>query len=217
MDRAGSPTAVPHDLTEILGTESGRTLRSVEQDVTVIIRAVERGDEAAAARLLPAVYGELRKLAEAKLRHDAAGRSLDATGLVHEAYLRLVGPEDQDSPVWNGRGHFFGAAAEAMRRILIDRARARGAVKRGGGARRLRLDAVTLADGTEMGAEILELDEALVKLAEEDPRPAELVKLRFFGGLSQAEAAHVLGISSNTADRDWAYARAWLFETLHPS
>ena len=172
--------------------------------VTQLLDAAHRGDRLAAAELLPLVYAELRKLAAAKLAHEAAGHSLDATALVHEAYMKLVGGQQFD-----GRGHFFGAAAEAMRRILVDQARVRNALKRGGGARREELESGhRIASSPDV--ELLALDEALDRLAEEHPDHAELVKLRYFAGLSADEAAAILGISPSTADRRWTFARAWL-------
>ncbi|MCH8343264.1 MAG: sigma-70 family RNA polymerase sigma factor [Planctomycetes bacterium] len=179
-------------------------------DVTRILAAIEGGDTRAVDELLPIVYNELRALAEYRMARESPGQTLQATALVHEAYLRLIGGEHCD---WDGRGHFFAAAAEAMRRILIDRARAKGAVKRGGGRARVSLtgDQVTL---DAVPQEILDLDEALGRLAEEDPAKADLVKLRFFAGLSLPQAATVLGISTTTADRHWAYARAWLYNEL---
>ncbi len=181
-------------------------------DVTQILQAVERGDERAAEQLLPIVYDELRALAEHRMARESPGQTLQATALVHEAYLRLLG-DDEAGRQWENKGHFFSAAAEAMRRILIDRARAKGAGKRGGGRARVSLagDQVTL---DAVPPEILDLDEALGRLAEEDPSKADLVKLRFFAGLSLPQAAAVLGISSTTADRHWAYARAWLYNDL---
>jgi RNA polymerase sigma factor (TIGR02999 family) len=181
-------------------------------DVTRILADIERGDRHAAGQLLPLVYDELRKLAAARLAHEAPGQSLQATALVHEAYLRLVG-SDPEKP-FDGRGHFFAAAAEAMRRILIDRARDRRRLKRGGGGRRrvrIDLDALLVEPP---GEELLALDEALTALAREDPGAAELVKLRAFAGLTLGQAAEVLGIGRRTADRDWAYARAWLCHAL---
>jgi RNA polymerase sigma factor (TIGR02999 family) len=180
-------------------------------DVTRILADIERGDRRAARKLLPLVYDELRKLAAARLARETPGQSLQATALVHEAYLRLVGP-DPDRP-FDGRGHFFAAAAEAMRRILIDRARDRTRLKRGGGWRRVRLDLDNLL-AEPPGDDLLDLDEALTALAREDPEAAELVKLRAFAGLTLAEAAEALGIGRRTADRDWAYARAWLCHAL---
>ncbi len=181
-------------------------------DVTQILQAVERGDERAAEQLLPIVYDELRALAERRMARESPGQTLQASALVHEAYLRLLG-DDGAGRQWENKDHFFAAAAEAMRRILIDRARAKGASKRGGGRARISLtaDQVTL---DAVPQEILDLDEALGRLAEEDPGKADLVKLRFFAGLSLPQAAAVLGISSTTADRHWAYARAWLYNDL---
>ena len=191
------------------------------EEVTRILQAIDAGDPQAAAGLLPLVYDELRRLAEARLGRERPGQTLQATALVHEAYLRLVGggegAAESSQKVregrWDGRGHFFAAAAEAMRRILIDRARARGAAKRGGGFRRLSLDAAALL-ADEAPAELLDLDDALRRLEAEDPQKAELVKLRFFAGLTLPQAAAVLGISPTTADRHWAFARAWLYHEL---
>ena len=180
-------------------------------EVTRILAAVERGDAHAAAELLPLVYNELRELAAARLAAEAPGQTLQATALVHEAYLRLVGGEPQRD--WDGRGHFFAAAAEAMRRILINRARDRGRVKRGGGWRRLHLDDLNLSVA-EPPDEFLILNDALDKLAQEDPACAELVKLRFFAGLTLDEAAETLGVARRTADRSWAFARSWLYVAL---
>jgi RNA polymerase sigma factor (TIGR02999 family) len=181
-------------------------------DVAKVLADIERGDRHAAGQLLPLVYDELRRLAAARLAREAPGQSLQATALVHEAYLRLVGC-DPDRP-FDGRGHFFAAAAEAMRRILIDRARDRGRLKRGGGGRRhvrINLDALLVEPP---GDDLLALDEALTALAREDPRAAALVQLRAFAGLTLAQAAEALGIGRRTADRDWAYARAWLCHAL---
>ena len=166
----------------------------------------------AAEDLVAIVYGELRRLAEHRIAAEAPGHTLQPTALVHEAYLRILDTAGVGLP-WKNEAHFFGAAAEAMRRILIDRARAKGAQKRGGDRARvaMELEKITLATVPE---EILDLDEALLRLAEEEPGKAELVKLRFFAGLSLRQAAAVLGISSSTADRRWAYARAWLFKEL---
>jgi RNA polymerase sigma factor (TIGR02999 family) len=159
------------------------------------------------------VYDELRRLAAQRMAREGAGHTLQATALVHEAYLRLVGSNGPDVARWDSRGHFFAAAAEAMRRILIDRARAKGALKRGGNARRLQLDQDPLASD-DVSAELLELDGAITKLAAEEPIKAELVKLRFFAGLTLEEAARMLDISPATADRYWAYARAWLYNEM---
>jgi RNA polymerase sigma factor (TIGR02999 family) len=180
-------------------------------EITGILSALERGDPHAAELLLPLVYGELRKLAAQRLAREAPGQTLQATALVHEAYVRLVGEDGGRS--WSGRGHFFAAAAEAMRRILVERARYKHSRKHGGGTRRVDLDeAATCAPGP--GDELLALNEALDKLAAEDPRKAELVKLRYFTGLSVQEAADVLGVSRATADRWWGYAKAWLYCAL---
>ena len=181
-------------------------------DVTRILQAVQRGDRQAAEQLLPIVYDELRVLAEHRMAGESPGQTLQATALVHEAYLRLLG-DDQAGRQWGNKGHFFAAAAEAMRRILIDRARAKGANKRGGGRAKVSLspDQVTL---DTVPQELLDLDEAIGCLAREDAAKADLVKLRFFAGLSLPQAAAVLGISSTTADRYWAYARAWLYNEL---
>ena len=176
-------------------------------NVTQILSAIEAGDPKAAADLLPLVYDELRKLAAARLDGERPGQTLQATALVHEAYLRLVG--GQVPPDWNGRGHFFAAAAEAMRRILVERARHKQSLNAGGGRRRQELPDVELAvAGPRL--DLMALHEALTKLEQQDKRRAELVKLRFFAGLTIAEAAQVLGVSESTADNDWAYARSWL-------
>ncbi len=173
-------------------------------EVTRIWKALEAGEAQAAEQLLPLVYDELRQLAAQRLAQEKPDQALDATALVHEAFLRLAGGH-----VFANRGHFFAVAAEAMRRILVDRARARGARKRGGGRRRVRLDHLDLA-ADETPAEFLALNEAIDKLAGLHLRKAELVKLRFFAGLTNEQAAAALGISPSTADNDWAYARAWL-------
>jgi RNA polymerase sigma factor (TIGR02999 family) len=181
-------------------------------DVTQILAAIEHGDRNAAEPLLPLVYDELRKLAAQKLAREKPGQTLQATALVHEAYLRLVGGEA--APVgWNSRGHFFGAAAEAMRRILVNRARDKRRLKRGGDRGRVDLDEIAIVDDGER-LDILALDEALDALAREEPACAELVKLRFFAGLTQEESAAALGVTRRTADRYWAFARAWLLQAL---
>jgi RNA polymerase sigma factor (TIGR02999 family) len=177
-------------------------------DVTRILSAIEQGDPQAAALLLPLVYDELRKLAAQRLAQEKPGQTLQATALVHEAYLRLVGGEQTQD--WDGRRHFFAAAAEAMRRILIDRARHKQTRKAGGGRRRLDLDDIEPAPEEENGDRLLALDEALRQLEAEDPRKAELVKLRFFAGLTAEQAAAALGVSTSSAEKDWAYARSWL-------
>jgi len=176
-------------------------------DVTRILTAIEQGDRHAAEQLLPVVYDELRRLAAQKLSQEKPGQTLEATGLVHEAYLRLVGGDANRR--WDNRGHFFAAAAEAMRRILVDNARRKLRDKHGGGMVRHDLDELQLT-APALGEDLLALDEALDKLAEHDPIKAELVKLRHFAGLSVDQAAEALGISAATADRYWAYARAWL-------
>jgi RNA polymerase sigma factor (TIGR02999 family) len=177
-------------------------------EVTRILSAIDQGDPHAADQLLPLVYDELRKLAAQKLAHETPGQTLQATALVHEAYLRLVGGEHTRD--WDGRGHFFAAAAEAMRRILIDRARHKQTPKAGGGHRRLDLDDIepVLEEGN--GDRLLALDQALRQLEAEEPRKAELVKLRFFAGLTAEQTAAALGVSISTAEKDWAYARSWL-------
>jgi RNA polymerase sigma factor (TIGR02999 family) len=174
-------------------------------EVTRILSAIEQGDPHAAGQLLPAVYDELRKLAAQKLAREKPGQTLDATALVHEAFLRLVGPARARS--YQDRGHFFAAAAAAMRRILIDNARRKQTRKRGGDRRRQPLEAVA---APEPDVELIALDEALQKLAAQDPQKARLVELRYFAGLTGEQAAEALGISPSTADRHWAYARAWL-------
>jgi RNA polymerase sigma factor (TIGR02999 family) len=180
-------------------------------DVTRILNAIESGDGQAAADLLPLVYDQLRRLAAQKLAHEKPGQTLDATGLVHEAYLRLV---DQDQePRWQSRKHFYAAAAEAMRRILIENARRKRSLKRGGDRVRQDLEVAQLS-AAEPDEDLLALDEALQKLAAQDPVKAELVKLRYFGGLTAAEAAQVLGISATTGERYWSYARAWLHQQI---
>jgi RNA polymerase sigma factor (TIGR02999 family) len=180
-------------------------------DVTRILSAIEQGDPSAAGQLLPLVYDELRLLAAQRLATEQPGQTLQATALVHEAYLRLVGAEQVQR--WDSRRHFFAAVAEAMRRILIDRARDKRRLKRGGSWRRLRLDDIDLSV-SEPPDDLPALDEALQKLAREDPLCAELVKLRFFAGLTLEEAAATLDIARRTADRYWAFARSWLYDEL---
>ena len=174
-------------------------------EITEVLKAIDHGDANAAAQLLPLVYEELRKLAAARLVEEQPGQTLQPTALVHEAYLRLVGEEDE--PRWQNRGHFFAAAAEAMRRILVDVARRKSAVKHGGDRIREPLDDIV---APEKCRELVSLDEALSKLAAQDPIKAKLVELRYFAGLTGDEAAKVLNISPATADRYWAFARAWL-------
>ena len=180
-------------------------------DVTRILSAIEQGDPHAPEQLLPLVYEELRRLAAQKLAHEASGQTLQATALVHEAYLRLV--DTDKAQHWNSRGHFFAAAAEAMRRILVEHARKRGRLKRGGDRQRLDLDALQLSV-QNVDDELLALDEALTELAQKHPEKAALVKLRYFAGLTVGAAAHTLGISTSTADRHWIYARAWLYRRI---
>ncbi len=176
-------------------------------DVTRILSAIEQGDPQAAEQLLPLVYDELRRLAAQKMAQEKPGQTLQATALVHEAYLRLVDVEKAQH--WNSRGHFFAAAAEAMRRILVEQARHKRTSKAGGDLRRLEISAVEpTIDGPDL--DLLALDEALTKLASQDSRKAELVKLRFFAGLTNQQAAEALGIAASTADADWAYAKCWL-------
>ncbi|RJP38969.1 MAG: sigma-70 family RNA polymerase sigma factor [Phycisphaerales bacterium] len=185
----------------------------MRSDVTQILTAIDHGDPGASEALLPLVYEELRKLAAQRMAKEVPGQTLQATALVHEAYLRLVGSHGGQSDRWDSRGHFFAAAAEAMRRILIDRARSKGALKRGSNPMRLQLDQDPLACD-DLSAELLDLDGALSKLAAADPTKAQLVKLRFFAGLTLEEAALMLGISPATADRHWSYARAWLYREM---
>jgi RNA polymerase sigma factor (TIGR02999 family) len=184
--------------------------------VTRILSAIGAGDPHAAEELLPLVYDELRRLAAQKLAHEKPGQTLDATGLVHEAYLRLVANplgEQGEEPHWDSRGHFFAAAAEAMRRILVDRARHKATRKRGANARRLDLDQIDVV-ADERSQQLLRLDEALQELQRHDPQAAQLVKLRFFAGLTHQQAAQALGISRRAADRVWALARAWLYQQV---
>jgi len=180
-------------------------------EVTRILSAIEQGDPQASEQLLPLVYDELRRLAAQKLAQEKPGQTLQATALVHEAYLRLV--DVDKTPHWDSRRHFFAAAAEAMRRILVDQTRRKRSVKHGGQHVRIDLDEA-LVVGEAPREDLLELDELLEQLAGADPRAAELVKLRFFAGLTGEQTAEVLGISPRSADLLWAYARAWLFEKL---
>jgi len=179
-------------------------------DVTHILNAILKGDAKAADDLLPLVYGELRKLAAHKLAGEAAYQTLQPTALVHEAWLRLVGSKEQ---TWQNRGHFFGAAAEAMRRILIENARRKRAVRHGGNQQRVDIDEVEIAANAK-DEELLAMDDALERFTALDPQKAELVKLRYFVGMTNDEAAEILGISVPTAKRWWTYARAWLFSQL---
>jgi RNA polymerase sigma factor (TIGR02999 family) len=182
-------------------------------DVTRLLSAIEQGDPHAAGQLLPLVYDELRRLAAQKMMHEAPGLTLQPTELVHEAYLRLVGADAASG--WDGRGHFFAAAAEAMRRILVENARRKRSLKRGGGRQRQPLEDVHLARAEMDDANLLAIDEALARFAEKDRAKAELIKLRFFAGCTIEQAAQALGISGATAERWWAYARAWLHQEIN--
>jgi RNA polymerase sigma factor (TIGR02999 family) len=187
-------------------------------EVTRILSAAEQGDPHAAEQLLPLVYDELRKLAAQKLAEEKSGQTLQATALVHEAYLRLVESEHRSSSrSWDNRGHFFAAAAEAMRRILIDQARRKSSKKRSGAGQRLSLDAAAslVAPDATAADELLALDECLQQLEAEEPIKARLVKLRYFAGLSLEDSARTLGIAPATAKRYWVYARSWLYGKLH--
>jgi RNA polymerase sigma factor (TIGR02999 family) len=186
-------------------------------EVTQILNAIEQGDPRAAAQLLPLIYGELRKLAAQRLAQEKPGQTLEATALVHEAYLRLVneprGLSPRDDPQFNSRGHFFAAAAEAMRRILVENARRKDRLKHGGGHQRVDLDSGCLVSNAP-SLDLLALDEALFKFARIEPAKAELVKLRFFAGLTMPEAAAALSISLATAERYWTFAKSWLYAEL---
>jgi RNA polymerase sigma factor (TIGR02999 family) len=183
-------------------------------EVTSILSAIEQGDPNAAAALLPLVYDELRRLAAQKMAQESPGHTLQPTALVHEAFLKLVGPAP--GAAWNGRTHFYAAAAEAMRRILIDRARRRQRLRHGGGHRRVDIPEADLV-AEAPSSDLLALDEALTRFAVADPQKAELVRLRYFAGLTLEESADLLGISRATAARHWAYARAWLFDAISAS
>ncbi len=181
-------------------------------EITRVLNALEDGDSRDTGELLPLVYAELRKLAASKLAHETPGQTLDATALVHEAYLRLIGSEDQAQ--WDNKGHFFAAAAESMRRILIDNARRKQSIKRGGEHKRQEFDADRIV-APEFPLDLLDLDEALTKLEGTDQSAAQVVKLRYFGGLTIPQVAKAMGISPRSADRLWAYARAWLHVAIH--
>jgi RNA polymerase sigma factor (TIGR02999 family) len=182
-------------------------------DVTRILVAIERGDVRAVDELFPLVYQELRRLAAARLSKELPGQTLQATAIVHEAYLRLVGTEEQN---WSGRGHFFAAAAEAMRRILVENARRKKTLKHGGGRKRINFDEeILIKDDDASSDDMIALDEALKKLSNTDNVSAELIKLRFFVGLTMEQAANILRIPRRTADRNWAYARAWLYKEIN--
>lgn len=180
-------------------------------DVTLILSKIEQGNPAAAEQLLPLVYDELRKLAAAKLVQEKPGQTLQATALVHEAYMRLVDRRNEQK--WDSHGHFFTAAAESMRRILVDRARQRQSIRHGGGLQRQCLDELVIA-GPEQDERVVMVSEALDELAKSDKMAAELVKLRYFAGMSGKEAAAALGLAERTADRVWVYARSWLLNHL---
>jgi RNA polymerase sigma factor (TIGR02999 family) len=182
-------------------------------NVTRILSAIEQGDPQAAEQLLPLIYDELRRLAAARMKQESPGQTLQATALVHEAYLRLVDRETAQG--WENLGHFFASAAEAMRRILVEQARRKGRLKRGRDWERVDLEEIEIP-AQELGDDMVALDEALTKLAEKHPEKAELVKLRYFAGFTVPEAAQALGIFTTTADRYWTYARAWLFRELAP-
>jgi RNA polymerase sigma factor (TIGR02999 family) len=183
-------------------------------DITRLLDRVQRGEPKAADQLLPLVYEELRTLAAAKMVQENPGQTLQPTALVHEAWLRLTGAESQH--LWNSRGHFFGAAAEAMRRILVDRARQKARVRHGGGMERVDLEHVNLAT-EDSDDTVLAMHEALDKLARESPQKAEIVKLRYFTGMENREIAEALGTSLSTVERSWAYARSWLFREIKKS
>jgi len=183
-------------------------------EATQLLNAIEAGNPQASAQLLPLVYDELRRLAAQRLAQEKPGQTLEPTALVHEAYLRLVGQREERH--WNGRNHFFAAAAEAMRRILVETARRKHGPKHGGRLRRIDAD-LNLVAAAAPSVDLLDLDDALTRLAEESPARAELVKLRFFAGLTVSEAAEVLGISLATGERYWTYARTWLYAELSDS
>ncbi len=184
-------------------------------DVSQLLQAIDEGDAAASEQLLPLVYDELRRLAAQRLRYEPPGMTLQATALVHEAFLRLVGPSPH-VPQWQNRGHFFAAAAEAMRRILVERARRQQSLKHGGAMARHDVDDLPIT-APEIREDLIALDAALTKFAEIDHLAADLVQLRYFAGLTMAEAAQALGLAPRTADRSWAYARAWLHREIGDS
>lgn len=203
---------------------------ATEHPVTLALHAVRRGEKDAGARLLPLVYEELRALARARLARELPGQTLQPTALVHEAYLRLVGGIPENDPGWDNRGHFFGAAARAMRQILVEQARRKAGPKAGGGRKREDLDVVVdnVANPAAVGwtppidlpsdahDDMVGLDEALSRLEQEDPRKAEVVMLKYFAGLEHGQIAQVLGVSVPTVERDWRFARAWLKKELRP-
>jgi RNA polymerase sigma factor (TIGR02999 family) len=179
-------------------------------DITLVLQAVGRGESKASEELLPLVYDELRRLAAARMAQEAAGQTLQPTALVHEAWLRLIGDGDR---TWENRGHFFGAAAEAMRRIMIENARRKSRLKRGGGQARLNIEDLELAETTP-DDKVLLIDEALERLQAEDPEKTRVVVLKFFGGLTNQDVAASLGVTERTVERQWAYAKAWLFRSI---
>src|SRR5262245_27032293 len=213
-DRSRSePRQIPgkNSLPALLWPANPRGILAAMDGVTQILSAIEHGDPRAADELLPLDYEELRKLAAQKLRQEKPGQTLAATGLVHEAYVRLV--DTEAAQTWNSRGHFFTAAAEAMRRILVENARRKGRLKHGGGHRRVDLDSACAVNEPD-SIDLLALDEALTTLAASEPAKTELVKLRFFAGLTMPEAAAALGVSLATAERYWTFARSWLYAEL---
>jgi RNA polymerase sigma factor (TIGR02999 family) len=179
-------------------------------DITQVLQAIRSGDGRASEELLPLVYAELRQLAAARMNHEASGQTLQATALVHEAWLRMVGDSNR---TWQNRAHFFGAAAEAMRRILVENARRKSRLKRGGGQIRLDIDDLDLA-ATSPDDKVLLMDEALEQLRTQDPEKARIVVMKFFGGLTNQEVAENLGVTERTVERQWAYAKAWLFQKI---
>ncbi len=191
------------------------TIPRMTSEVTRILNAIERGDKLATQELLPLVYNELRRIATVKMRQEKAGQTLQPTALVHEAFMRLVGGGDGQK--WDGRGHFFAAAAEAMRRILIEQARRRNAEKRGSEMNRLALDEIDIVASPDNSDYLLDLDAALVKLASVEPELVKIVELRYFTGLSVEQTAVALGISERTVKRHWSYARAWLQREINQS
>jgi RNA polymerase sigma factor (TIGR02999 family) len=193
---------------QLIAVYKGRMAETVP--VTQVLQAIGRKEEGAAEKLLPLVYAELRRLAGARMAHEMADQTLQPTALVHEAWLRLVGDGDR---TWQNRAHFFGAAAEAMRRILIEKARHKSRLKHGGGQARLNIEDLELAQTTP-DDKVLLVDEALMRLKVEDPELERIVVLKFFGGLSNEEIAETVGLSKRTLDRQWAYARAWLFRNI---
>jgi len=194
-------------------SQSGPDTPADAQDITLVLQSLRAGDGRASSELLPLVYDELRRLAAARMAQESASQTLQATALLHEAWLRLVGDGDR---TWQNRAHFFGAAAEAMRRILVENARRKARLKRGGGLVRLDVADLDLA-ATTPDEKVLLMDEALEKLAVEDPEKARLVVLKFFGGLTNQEVAEHLGVTERTVERQWAYARTWLFQCIQAS